>query len=61
MRSSEPIYFSSFHVTISNIAQKNTLGGRMKACTIVGCHSEYFWGYSISNFLFEKQLLCLLL
>ena len=35
-------------MTISNIAPKITLGGRVKACKIIGCNSEYFWGYSHS-------------
>ena len=42
-------------VSDSNIAQKIpkiTLVSIMKACKIVGCHSEYFWRYSLSNFLF---------
>ena len=42
-------------VTVSNIAQKIpkiTLFSIMKACQILGCNSEYFWRYSLSNFLF---------
>ena len=39
----------------TNIAQKIpkiTLVSIMKACQILGCNSEYFWRYSLSNFLF---------
>ena len=42
-------------VSVSNIAQKIakiTLVSIMKACQILGCNSEYFWRYSLSNFLF---------
>ena len=52
MRSSQAIFFKRSYVTISNFAPKMTLCGRVKACKIIGCHSEYFWGYSHSNFLF---------
>ena len=54
MKSSQPIFFLNSHVIISNITPKMTLGGREKACKIIGCNSEYFWGYSHSNFLFYK-------
>ena len=37
MKSSQPIFFLSFHVTISNIAPNITLGDRVKACKIIGC------------------------
>ena len=36
---------------------KMTLCGRMKACTILGCNSEYFWRYSHSNFGFYMPFL----
>ena len=42
-------------VSVSNIAPKIpkiTLVSIMKACQILGCNSEYFWRYSLSNFLF---------
>ena len=42
-------------VSVSNIAQKIpkiTLVSIMNACKILGCNSEYFWRYSLSNFLF---------
>ena len=42
-------------VSDSNIAQKIpkiTLVSIMKACQILSCNSEYFWRYSLSNFLF---------
>ena len=45
----------SSQVSVSNIAQKIpkiTLVSIMKACQILGCNSEYFWRYSLSNFLF---------
>ena len=48
-------FCKSSQVTVSNIAQqipKITLVSIMKACTILGCNSEYFWRYSLSNFLF---------
>ena len=54
----QPIFFTK--VTVSNIAPKIpkiTLGGRMKACTIIGCRSEYFWRYSLSKFLFYMSFL----
>ena len=40
-------------VSYSNIAQqipKITLVSIMKACQFLGCNSEYFWRYSLSNF-----------
>ena len=51
-KSSHPIFFLSSHVAISNIAPKITLGGRVKACKIIGCNSQYFWGYSLSKCMF---------
>ena len=45
----------SSQVSVSNIAQKIpkiTLVSIMKACQILGGNSEYFWRYSLSNFLF---------
>ena len=47
-------------VTVSNIAQKIpkiTLVSIMKVFKIVGCNSEYFWRYSLSNFLFYMAFL----
>ena len=47
-------------VTVSNIAQKIpkiTLVSIMKACKILGCNSEYFSRYSLSNFLFYYAVL----
>ena len=42
--------------SVSNIAQKipkiTLVSSIMKACNILGCNSEYFWRYSLSNFLF---------
>ena len=46
------------HVTIPRIAPQITLGGRVKACKIIGCNSEYFWGYSHANFLFYIHVYC---
>ena len=40
------------------VTPKMTLGGREKACKIIGCNSEYFWGYSHSNFLFYILRFC---
>ena len=45
----------SSQVSVSNNAQKFpkiTLVSIMKACQILGGNSEYFWRYSLSNFLF---------
>ena len=47
-----------FLVTVSNIAPNMTLGGRVKACKIIGCNSEYFRGYSHSNVLFYILRFC---
>ena len=50
----------SSQVTVSNIAQKIpkiTLVSIMKACKILGCNSEYFSRYSLSNFLFYYAVL----
>ena len=58
MRSSQANFCQSSHVTISNFAPKMTLCGRVKACKIIGCHSEYFWGYSHSNFLLYILCFC---
>ena len=52
MKSSQPIFFLNSHVTISNITPKMTLGGREKACKIIGCNSEYFWDTAIQTFCF---------
>ena len=63
--------FGSFHVnstnfdkssqvTVPNIAQKIpkiALVSIMKACKILGCNSEYFSRYSLSNFLFYYAVL----
>ena len=40
----QPIFFKSSHVTISNIAPKIALDGRVKACKIVGCNSWILLG-----------------
>ena len=48
-------FCKSSQVSVSNIAQKIpkiTLVSIMKACQILGCNSEYFWRYSLSNFRF---------
>ena len=58
MRSSQANFCKSSHVTISNFALRMTLCGRVKACEIISCHSEYFWGYSHSNFLFYILRFC---
>ena len=47
-------------VTVYNIAKKMpkiTLVRIMKACKILGCNSEYFWRYGLSNFLFGMAFL----
>ena len=47
-------------VPVSNIAQKIpkiALVSIMKACKILGCNSEYFSRYSLSNFLFYYAVL----
>ena len=47
-------------VSVSDIAQQNpkiTLVSIMKACQILGCNYEYFWRYSLSNFLFHITVL----
>ena len=48
-------FCKSSQVSVSNIAlkiPKITLVSIVKACQILGCNSEYFWRYSLSNFLF---------
>ena len=51
-KSSQPIFFLSSYVTISNIAPKMTLDGREKACKMIGCNSEYFWDTAIQTSYF---------
>ena len=53
-------FYKSSQVTVSNIAQKFLkllqMGDRMKSCKSLGCNSEYFWRYSLSDFLFYMAL-----
>ena len=64
MKSSQPIFVYSSHVTISNIAPKMTLGGSVKAQSQIVFYSAIGWELFIkllndANVLTETNYFCM--